>query len=98
MFNSLIERRIISNLSNLGHMFLGPYVGMLREKEIGMGRMAEPEDIFNTINNILTQKRKNDIDNTRRIKSLYRPFEIYHKWGYRNFWEFNCHRTKVIWP
>ena len=58
MFNSLIERGIISDLSNLGHMFLGPYVGMLREEEIGMGRMAEPEDIFNTINNILTQNKK----------------------------------------
>ena len=61
MYKSLQERKIISNLSNYGHMFLGPYVGILKEKEVGLGRMAEPEEIFSVINNILKNNTRKKI-------------------------------------
>ncbi len=57
MYKSLNERNIINNLANLGHMFIGPEVGMLKEGEVGIGRMTEPKDITNYLENFLLQKK-----------------------------------------
>jgi len=51
MYKALIERNIINNLSNMGHIFIGPVIGMLREGESGLGRMMEPEDIKECVDN-----------------------------------------------
>lgn len=61
MYSSLIERNIITELSNMGHIFIGPCVGMLKEKEVGMGRMIEPEDIAKTITNFMIPKQAKKI-------------------------------------
>lgn len=57
MYKSLNDRNIINNLANLGHMFIGPEIGMLKEGEIGIGRMTEPKEIAHYLENFLYTKK-----------------------------------------
>lgn len=61
MYEAILERNIISQLSNLGHMFIGPNSGVLREGESGLGRMSEPDEIFETIKNITSDSPKKKV-------------------------------------
>lgn len=61
MYKALEERKVISSLSNMGHMFIGPETGVLREGESGLGRMSEPEDIAIAVRNILSDKKKKKV-------------------------------------
>lgn len=56
MYEAAIERDIISFVEQ-HHLLIEPVVGMLREKEIGMGRMQEPAKIVKYINNVITPKQ-----------------------------------------
>ena len=58
MFKNIKNRGIIDNLSNYGHMFIGPEYGKLREGETGIGRMTEPEEIANKVRNYFKSKNK----------------------------------------
>lgn len=58
MYQSLCDRKIIYQLQKEGHMFIGPTYGKLREGESGLGRMVEPEEIFETIGNFFEPNGK----------------------------------------
>ena len=58
MYKSLVERGIIENISNIGHIFLGPVYGKLREGETGLGRMMEPRDIKKAIDNYFSPSKE----------------------------------------
>ena len=53
MYEKLKEQKIIENLQHLGHIFIGPVYGSLKEKGSGMGRMVEPQEIYLKIRNFL---------------------------------------------
>jgi phosphopantothenoylcysteine decarboxylase/phosphopantothenate--cysteine ligase len=61
MYFALKERSVISNLSSMGHIFIGPCVGKLREGEIGIGRMVEPIEISKIVQKILSPSKKKKI-------------------------------------
>lgn len=58
MYDSLIKRGIIENLKKLGHMFIGPIYGQLREGIKALGRMVEPEEINSIIKNFFNKNKK----------------------------------------
>lgn len=59
MYEALIQRGIIDELAHVGHMFIGPNWGKLREGESGLGRMSEPEEIHEIMKNFfLPNKQK----------------------------------------
>ena len=58
MYDNLKARGILDKISGYGHMFIGPDYGLLREGEIGIGRMTEPEEIANKIRNYFTPKKE----------------------------------------
>jgi phosphopantothenoylcysteine decarboxylase / phosphopantothenate---cysteine ligase len=49
MYNNPIVQQNISSLKELGYMFVEPGVGELACDTVGVGRLAEPEDIVNRI-------------------------------------------------
>lgn len=58
MYKSLVERNIVQILTSMGHMFIGPTTGRLREGESGLGRMVEPDDIVQTIKDYFNPSQK----------------------------------------
>jgi phosphopantothenoylcysteine decarboxylase/phosphopantothenate--cysteine ligase len=55
----------LEKLKSYGYKFIGPVIGDMACGEYGEGKMSEPEDIFNTINNFLVTQAKN-----KKIKAL----------------------------
>ena len=49
MWDNPATQRNIKTLQSDGHSFIGPTQGAMACNEEGMGRMSEPEDIFNAI-------------------------------------------------
>jgi len=52
-------------LKNYGYKFIGPVIGDMACGEFGEGKMSDPSDIYNEINNFLSNKIKN-----KKIKAL----------------------------
>lgn len=55
MWKNLEKMLVIDKITSLNHMLLGPTIGKLHNGEINVGRMVEPTEIKNTIDNILTK-------------------------------------------
>lgn len=57
MWENPIVQENISELKRLGYKFIDPGVGDLACKDVGKGRMAEPEQIVDEVLSLLTAKR-----------------------------------------
>ena len=55
----------LEKLKSYGYRFIGPVIGDMACGEFGEGKMSEPQEIFNEINNFLSDKTKNN-----KIKAL----------------------------
>jgi len=55
----------LETLKNYGYKVIGPIIGDMACGEYGEGKMSEPKDIFNEINNFLSNQTKN-----KKIKAL----------------------------
>lgn len=55
----------LKNLTNYGYKFIGPVIGDMACGEYGDGKMSDPIDIFNEIQNFLTATKKN-----KKIRAL----------------------------
>ena len=55
----------LKNLRSYGYKFIGPVTGNMACGEYGDGKMSDPIDIFNEIQNFLTTRKKN-----KRIRAL----------------------------
>jgi phosphopantothenoylcysteine decarboxylase/phosphopantothenate--cysteine ligase len=55
----------IKKLKSYGYKLIGPIVGDMACGEYGEGKMSDPADIFNDVNNFLTDQAKN-----KKIKAL----------------------------
>ena len=55
----------LEKLKSYGYRFIGPVIGDMAFGEFGEGKMSEPQEIFNEINNFLSDKTKNN-----KIKAL----------------------------
>ena len=55
----------LKKLKSFGYKFIGPIIGEMACGEFGEGKMSEPIDIFNEINDFLSKKSKN-----KKVKAL----------------------------
>ncbi|MDO5325688.1 MAG: bifunctional phosphopantothenoylcysteine decarboxylase/phosphopantothenate--cysteine ligase CoaBC [Clostridia bacterium] len=58
MWENIATRENVKTLQNRGIQFIGPEGGFLACGDSGAGRMSEPKDIFDAIENILCPKRE----------------------------------------
>jgi phosphopantothenoylcysteine decarboxylase/phosphopantothenate--cysteine ligase len=65
MWEHQSTKQNLEKLRNYGYKIIGPIVGEMACGEYGEGKMSEPLEIFNTINNFLSNQVKN-----KRIKAL----------------------------
>ena len=65
MWEHQSTKKNLEKLKNYGYKIIGPIVGKMACGEYGEGKMSEPLEIFNTINNFLSNQVKN-----KRIKAL----------------------------
>ena len=65
MWEHQSTKQNLEKLKNYGYKIIGPIVGEMACGEYGEGKMSEPLEIFNTINNFLSNQVKN-----KRIKAL----------------------------
>jgi phosphopantothenoylcysteine decarboxylase len=55
MWENPIARQNVAKLQGLGYRFIGPEPGWLACRNVGVGRMTEPETVFNEIVRLLTE-------------------------------------------
>ena len=65
MWEHQSTKKNLEKLKNYGYKIIGPIVGKMACGEYGEGKMSEPLEIFNTINNFLSNQVKN-----KKIKAL----------------------------
>ena len=65
MWEHQSTKKNLEKLKNYGYKIIGPIVGEMACGEYGEGKMSEPLEIFNTINNFLSNQVKN-----KKIKAL----------------------------
>jgi len=65
MWEHQSTKQNLEKLRNYGYKIIGPIVGEMACGEYGEGKMSEPLEIFNTINNFLSNQVKN-----KKIKAL----------------------------
>jgi len=58
MWNNPAVQRNIQFLQEMGFELIGPVEGRLADGTVGVGRMAEPQEILAAIEKMLLQKRR----------------------------------------
>jgi phosphopantothenoylcysteine decarboxylase/phosphopantothenate--cysteine ligase len=57
MWENPIARQNVAKLSELGYRFIGPEPGWLACRNVGVGRLTEPESIFTEVARLLSEAR-----------------------------------------
>lgn len=67
MWNNKATRRNLQLLKELGYRFIGPAEGEMAEKQFGVGRMTEPQELFEAVKEFFSAGSKKKVLNGRKI-------------------------------
>lgn len=67
MWANKVTQRNRATLQELGHQFIGPREGETACKQYGVGRMAEPEEIFEAVKSFFAKQSKKKVLKGKRI-------------------------------
>ncbi len=67
MWNNPVTQRNYGTLKELGYMFAGPAEGEMAERQFGVGRMVEPQELFETVKQFFEDDSKKKPLNGRKI-------------------------------
>jgi phosphopantothenoylcysteine decarboxylase / phosphopantothenate---cysteine ligase len=67
MWHNKVTQRNLATLEDLGYHFVGPAEGEMAEKQFGMGRMVEPNELFEAIQSFLQKSSKKKALSGRKV-------------------------------
>jgi phosphopantothenoylcysteine decarboxylase/phosphopantothenate--cysteine ligase len=68
MWENPIARENVAKLAGLGYRFIGPEPGWLACRNVGLGRMTEPQDIVAEIVKLLAEPTSTDLKSQKKTK------------------------------
>ena len=67
MWHNKITQRNATTLRELGYIFVGPDKGEMAERQVGLGRMVEPEGLFEAVQQFFDSKPKKKVLTGKKI-------------------------------
>jgi phosphopantothenoylcysteine decarboxylase/phosphopantothenate--cysteine ligase len=67
MWSNKITQRNVASLTELGYKFIGPAEGEMAEQAFGVGRMVEPDELFEAVKKFFEDRSKKKALSGRRI-------------------------------